>query len=254
MLFKKEEAYQNALCMDLTPERFQLSIIDRKQKKILHFEEFEVEEFSRDFVKSILTNDILKHDFGTFSLSAGSERNTLIPFELFSHARPDEIFKLNYPEPIDNLDYNRISEMGIVNIYEIPLWIKSLFVIKFPRIKIIHRSTVLLKGVFDKHIFSPKIHLHIENHQFYMWITDKAKLVYFNRFDYKELADLVYYVLFVLEQKEFDQTKFELLLYGLSQDWELLKTFQNYFDAKVKIAVKKEESENFMLAKQLLCV
>ncbi len=253
-MFRKEEAYQHALCMDLTGDRFQFSIVDPKLKKILHFEEHIVSEFTKDSVAKLLENEILKHDFGTYSLSAGSVRNTLIPVDLFSYSKPAEIFRLNYPLPIDNLDYNRIPELGIVNIYEFPLWIKSLFVIRFPRIKLLHRSTVLLKGVFDQPVYSPKIHLFIENEQFYMLMTDRSKLIYFNRFDYKELADLVYYVLFVLEQKELDQSKFDLLVYGVPVDWGQKKSLQGFFSAKVKIADKKELGKDFILAKQLLCV
>lgn len=254
MSYRKEEAYQHALCMDLTPDKFQFSILDPKLKRILHFEEHAVTDFTRDGVGKLLDNEYLKHEFGSFSLSAGGERNTLIPVDLFSHSKPNEIFRLNYPEPIDNLDYNRIPELGIVNIYELPLWIKSLFVIKFPRVKMIHRSTVLLKGVFDQPVFSPKIHLFIEKNQFYLMLTDRSKLVYYNRFDYKELADLVYYVLFVLEQKELDQSKFDILLYGVPTDWDQKEAFLKFFTSNVKIADQKEKGKDFIMAKQLLCV
>jgi hypothetical protein len=253
-MFKQEEAYQYALCMDLTPDHFQFAIIDPKQKKILHHELHDVSDYSRDGVKLLLDNPLLKHEFATYSLSSGENRNTLIPSDLFSYSKPGEIFKLNYPEPIGDLDYNRISELGIVNIYEFPLWIKSLFVIGFPRVKIVHRSTVLLKGVFDQPTYSPKIHLFVEDEQFYMQITEKSKLTYFNRFDYKEIADLVYYVLFVLEQKEYDQSKFDILFYGLPVEWAVTEKIQDFFSSKVKISDQKEKGSLFILAKQLLCV
>lgn len=253
-MFKQEEAYQYALCMDLTPDHFQFAILDPKQKKILHYELHEVTDYSRESVKLLLDNPYLKHEYASYSLSSGDKRNTLIPTDLFSYSKPGEIFKLNYPEPIGDLDYNRISELGIVNIYEFPLWIKSLFVIGFPRVKIIHRSTVLLRGIFDQPTYSPKIHLFVEDEQFYMQITEKSKLTYFNRFDFKEIGDLVYYVLFVLEQKEYDQSKFEILFYGLPVEWALKEKIQDFFSSKVKISDEEEKGNHFMLAKQLLCV
>ncbi len=253
-MFKQEDAYQYALCMDLTPDHFQFAIIDPKQKKIVHYEIHDVVEFTRDGVKTLLDNSYLKHDFATYSLSSGENRNTLIPIDLFSYSKPLEIFKLNYPEPINDLDYNRISELGIVNIYEFPLWIKSLFVIGFPRVKIVHRSTVLLRGIFDQPTYSPKIHLFVEKEQFYMQITEKSKLTYFNRFDYKEIGDLVYYVLFVLEQKEYDQSKFDILFYGQPVEWIKQEKIQDFFSSKVKISDQNEKGNHFILAKQLLCV
>lgn len=253
-MFKQEEAYQNALCMDLTPDHFQFAIIDPTRKKILHHEIHDITEFTRESVKPLLDNPYLKHDFATYSLSSGDNRNTLIPSDLFSYSKPKDIFKLNYPEPLGDLDYNRISELGIVNIYEFPLWIKSLFVIGFPRVRIVHRSTVLLRGIFDQPTYSPKIHLFVEKEQFYMQITEKSKLTYFNRFDYKSIADLVYYVLFVLEQKEYDQSKFEILFYGLHPEWVAKEKIQDFFSSKVKISDQSEKGNHFMLAKQLLCV
>jgi hypothetical protein len=253
-MFKKEEAYQHALCMDLTPDKFQFSIVHSKEKKIVHSEILEITDFDKDSLKKLLQNDWFTHDYGSFSISSGGNRNTLIPVDLFNYSKPAEIFRLNYPAPIDNLDYNRIPELGIVNIYEIPLWVKSAFVIRFPRVKVIHRSTVLLKGIFDHPTYSPKIHLFVENDQFYFVITEKSKLVYYNRFDYKELSDLVYYVLFVMEQKELDQSKFEINLYGLASNWEEKEKLQSFFESKVKIADKNEVGKDFMLAKQLLCV
>lgn len=254
MGYKKEDAYQHALCMDLTPDKFQFSILNPKTKEILHFEEFQLEEFSKDSVKKYFDHAYFKLDFASFCLASGSNRNTLIPVSLFNHSNADSIFKLNYPDPIDNLDYNRLPDLGIVNIYELPLWIKSLFVIQFPRVKIIHRSTVLLKGIFDQPVFQPKMNLFVEDEQFYLMITDRSKLVYFNRFDYKTIADLVYYVLFVIEQKEFDQTKFEMNIFGVDENWLKSTKLQDFFKAKIQVNNNQSQSKNFILNKQLLCV
>lgn len=254
MSFKETEAYQHALCMDLTPDTFRFSILNPGTKKILEKRDFSIEKFDRESVGELLKDDLFKLDFGNYILSSGSPRNTLIPVDLFSNSKPEAIFKLNYSDPIDNLDYNRIPELGIVNIYELPLWIKSLFVIKFPRVKVVHRSTVLLKGIFDQPTFSPKAHVFIEENQFYLVITNRSKLVYFNRFDYKEPADLIYYLLFVFEQKEFDLEQFDYRFYGINETWEHLEQIQTYLPKKVKIDARIEESSHFLLAKQLLCV
>ena len=178
----------------------------------------------------------------------------MIPLPLFTHDKSTEIIKLNYPAPLDNLDYSRLAELGIVNIYEFPLWIKSLFVSAFPRIKLLHRSTVLLKAAFDQQAFSHKLQLHIDQSQFYLLITRRSDLLYFNRFDYKSLSDIVYYVLYVLEQKEIEQDKIELHLSGVNSKWSELKAFQEFFKTTIRIHEQNELSKDYMLTKQLLCV
>ncbi|WP_070138598.1 DUF3822 family protein [Crocinitomix algicola] len=250
----KEDAYQCALCMDLTADCFQFAILNPKTKKIISRKRFELSTYSKDELADLLKDELFGYEYLNYSLTTGTIRNTLIPVDLFSFSKPKEIFKLNYPEPFENLDYNRIPELGIVNIYEVPLWIKSLFVIKFPRIKIVHRSTALLKGVFDLPTFSPKLHLLIDEKGFYLLLTQKSKLVYFNHFDYKELSDIIYFVHFVLEQKELDQSDFDIHLYGQKENWKGLKVLQDHFASKIKIANEAETAEDFLLAKQLLCV
>ncbi len=85
-------------------------------------------------------------------------------------------------------------------------------------------------------------------------MTEENKLKYYNRFDYKEMADIIYHLLFVLEQKEYAQDDMGLYLYGVNDKWELTPEFQKYFKKRIKISNNQESAENFMLAKQLLCV
>lgn len=254
MTYTKEDAFRHMLSMDLRGDAFRYAILDPASKKIIQKKTYELNNYSKEGVKSFLEEEVFQFEFQNYSLSAGTHRNTLIPTDLFAHTGPKEIFKLNYPKPHDNLDYNRIPEIGIVNIYELPLWIKSLFVIKFPRIKISHRSSVLLKGVFDQPVFSPKVHLYIEKNQFYFLITNRSRLVYFNHFEYKALSDLVYYLLFVIEQKEFELKDFEVKVYGVSNQWEHKKELEELIGQKVTISHQPEKAESFLLSRQLLCV
>ncbi|MGB1104789.1 MAG: DUF3822 family protein [Crocinitomicaceae bacterium] len=254
MSYTKDDAFRHVLSMDLHTDAFRYAILDPAAKKVIKSGHHEIPSFSKDKIQPFLDDPIFQYEFQNYSLAAGGSRNTLIPTDLFSHTAPKDVFKLNYPLPHDNLDYNRIPELGIVNIYELPLWIKSLFVIKFPRVKITHRSTVLLKGIFDQPVFSPKIHLLVENDQFYYIITNRSKLIYYNRFDYKELSDIVYYLLFVLEQKELELKDFEIKVYGQSTTWDQKSAFEDLIKTTITLSPLVEKGELFLLSKQLLCV
>ncbi|MCB9224816.1 MAG: DUF3822 family protein [Crocinitomicaceae bacterium] len=254
MSIRKEDAYQHVLCMDIREDSLRYGIYKKSSGELVKHNQINFQAFERDHINSLLTDEELKYDYSSYVLTAGGARSTLIPVDLFNHSKADEIFKLNFSEPLDNLDYNRIPELGIVNIYELPLWIKSLFVIRFPRVKIVHPVTVILKGVFKQSTFSPKIHIHIEKDSFYLLITDKGKLQYYNRFDQASIADMVYHILFVLEQKEMDQKKMDVMLYGVPANWDKKDEVQGFFANPIKIADKKEQAEHFVLSNQLLCV
>jgi len=254
MDLKKDQAFKHVLCMHLKHNQFSYAAVHKDQKKITFSNHLNDIEYNRPSIEKIISEEIFKYDFSDFVLTAGSDRNTLVPSSVFNFSKPGELFRFNFSEPIDNLDYNRIAELDIVNIYEIPLWIKSAFVIKFPRIKIVHRSTVLLKGVFNQPTFYAKIHLYIEEDCFYLFITERSKLIYYNRFDYQSVADIVYHTLFVLEQKEISTEKTDLHLYGISPNWAHLNEFSSFFKNAPKVSSDAEQGSHFLLAKQLLCV
>ena len=254
MSIRKEDAYLHYLCMDLQEDGFKYAVLSKSDKSIVHARSLEFEAFNRDSITSVLSEPELFFDYESIVVSAGAMRNTIVPVDLFSHGDMQDIFKLNYPAPYENIDYNRIPELGIVNIYELPLWMKSMFVIKFPRAKIVHPSTVALKGVMGFNNWRLMAHVYVTSHSFYLLITEKDKLQYFNRFDYTNLADMVYHMLFVFEQKNLDKNLLELSLYGVPAGWELLAELQTYFKNPIKVSNKKEDAEYFILAKQLLCV
>ena len=254
MSIRKEDSYQHTLCMDLQVDKLRYAVVSKSDKKIVHHRTIALDTFEREPIEALLIDEELWYDYGSYVATAGGKRNTLMPVDLFNLSKADDIFKLNYSDPIDNLDYNRIPELGIVNIYEIPLWIKSMFVIKFPRVKLIHPSTVLLKGIFDGNAWREKIHVYIDSESFYLLITAKDKLQYYNRFDHTNFADMIYHILFVLEQKEIDPAKTDVVIYGVEKSWEQLSEFQGYFKNPVKIFDETEMSDQFILSKQLLCV
>jgi hypothetical protein len=254
MSYNANEAYQHALCMELQNDKFSYSIIDKNLKKSVKEDSFTLSDFNKDTLAKIVDDQIFKNDFKSASIVASTNRHTLVPSTLFNESEPKEIFNLNHQPPFDDIDYNRISELGIVSIYEMPLWIKQLFVTKIPKIKTFHTSTVFLKGIFKAPQFSPRIHILIQNESFYLAITSKNRLDYFNLFQSNKIEDIVYHLLFVLEQKELNIKEFEINVLGVSNKWLKLEAINDLLKQKVKVHFQPEKSEQFILFSQLLCV
>ncbi len=254
MAFNKADAYQHALSIALQNDKLSYSIINIETKKSVEENSFTLLSFNKAELSKYLDEPIFKLDFKSISLSVSTNRQTLVPISIFNASKPKDIFALNHQPPFDDIDYNRIPELDITAVYEIPLWIKQLFVMKMPRVKIIHTSTVLLKGIFQAPQFTPRIHILWQDNAFYLVITSKNKLTYFNLFQSNQISDLVYHILFVLEQKELALKDFEINLFGVNQNWEHLPELSKLLNHKVKVDFQKEKSEQFILTSQLLCV
>jgi len=254
MAFNQSEGFKHALCMELQNDKFRFSIVDIKTKKSVIEKSFTLLSFNKEELNKILDDQLFKLDYNSISLTVSSNRHTLVPVSIFNTSKPKDIFALNHQAPFENVDYNRISELGIVTIFELPIWIKSVFVIKMPRIKIIHTSTVLIKAIFKTPVFKPKVHVFWQENAFYLMITSKGKLDYFNLFQGNEIPDLVYHLLFVLEQKELTLKDMALHFYGVKSDWNQLEKISKLINHKIEVASTKENAENFILTNQLLCV
>ena len=144
-------------------------------------------------------------DFEECTISWSSFLSTLIPSNIFSESNPEALFSLCYGKeiPLSHVDYNRIPEQGIVNLFEIPLWVKSFFVIRFPRSVIQHEGSHLIRGMFAEPSFKLKAQLLVYANYFVLAIVKENKLQFYSMFNYQENDDIVYNFMFSLQQKEY---------------------------------------------------
>ncbi len=254
MIPSPNDAYKYALCMELRSDCFKYAIVHAENRQVAFFKAIEFDGLEKSNLVELLNEDFFNLDYKSISVSVSTMRSTLVPESIFNNSAPKDIFKLNHTAPIDNIDYSRLPALGLVTIYEIPLWIKSIFVKRFLRIKILHHSAVLLKGIFNRPAFKPRAHILKEKNLFYIVLTDKNKLTYFNAFDSGKVSDLVYYYLFVLDQKEIDANTLPLKLYGLETRHEEVKEMNEILTKKAEVDISSEKSSNFILINQLLCV
>lgn len=155
----------------------------------------------------LIEGGLKNQDFDEQTISWSAFRSTLIPANIFGESKPESLFKLCYgtETPINHIDYNRIPEQGLVNLYEIPLWVKSFFVVKYPRSIIQHEGSHMIRGIFSESSFKLKSTLILYHNYFLLSIVKENKLQFYSMFDYQEIDDVVYHLMFTLQQKEFLQ-------------------------------------------------
>lgn len=212
-MINSSNAHQHQLSIELTDSKIRFAIL--KDKSIVKNFSENIKEKSRSEVERVIkSNDDLQFDFGDVTLSFSEQKSTLVPVQMISESKPEKLFKFCYGDVKENIDYNRIPELGVANIFQIPLWVKSAFVINFPVINIYHANTIFLKGIFNETVFKPKAHLLIYEDHFNLVLVSKTHLLLSNSFTFKSDDDVVYHLLFALDQKEIDRKEVEAHLYG----------------------------------------
>lgn len=221
-----------------------------KDKKDYRYKE-QLEEF-------LIETGLKNQEFDEQTVSWSAFRSTLIPANIFGESKPENLFKLCYGTdvPVAHIDYNRIPEQGLVNLYEIPLWVKSFFVIKFPRSIIQHEGSHLIRGVFSESSFKLKSTLVIYHNYFLLTIVKENKLQFYSMFDYQEVDDIIYHLMFTLQQKEFLQENGTIqLCAGVGSDTNKI----NDLSTKLGMLADMKNSailvnNDFIINSQKLCV
>lgn len=224
-----------------------------------HVYQGKTDQDRKDAVRQLIDSHAqLSEDFENVTLAWSHEQSTLVPAAVFSETTPKDIFKLCFGNAIDpsNVDHNRIFELSVVNVYAIPHWVKSLFVIKYPQIIMQHAGTHQIRKALHKEAFYTKATIVLNKDYFRITVVKHNNLEFYSSFEYQTAEDIIYHLNFVLQQKELtneqgiieigtngsvDRTIADQSLEGLAKIQHLQK-------------MKTEYSDAYLTNSQLLCV
>jgi hypothetical protein len=203
-------------------------------------------------------SDFRALDWGEYSLSWFSEKSTLLPYSVFNETDAIKAFQLSYGKSVDenNIDFSRIPEFSGVNIYEIPMWVKSFFVSKFPRMVIQHEGSHVIRGLISGAGFALNILLAVHENHFLIVATHQKELKYYNTFEYQTAEDIVYHTAHLIQQYKWQEEKGKLhFVPSLIKSTEKANKAKDMF-GKIPTfqKLKIEESQHLISQFQILCV
>lgn len=139
--------------------------------------------------------------YSEVSVSWIASNALLVPGAVFEPKSTEVLFASCFTKQVaaTELDYNRISELSVVNLYEIPLWVKSFFVMKYPRALIQHEYSHQLRGIM-KQAFRLQVQVNIYPGLATIQVADKNELLFCNSFEIQHVNDVLYYLTFALQQ------------------------------------------------------
>jgi len=137
-----------------------------------------------------------------YSLSWYSEHSTLLPFSVFDASTPKAVFELSFgkKENPSAIDYNRLPENTLVNIFALPEWVKGFFVARFPRIVVQHEGSHAIRGLLAEQSYRLKIMLVLHKEHFMLLATQNSQLAYYNQFQWQSTEDLIYHSAHMIER------------------------------------------------------
>lgn len=213
-------------------------------------------------IKELLSSKLTELDLNTDSvheitLSWSSPNSTLVPNSIFLNSNEREIYSLCFGKVNDgSVDYNRIPEQSLVNIYSIPDWVKRFFVIKFPRVIIQHTGSHSIRTLLNQEAFKLKVLVDIKTDFFTVIISKHNELQFYSHFEYQTIDDIIYHLVFTLQQKELTKESGKLIISTFSSfSTENLEALKKAFNSINEFnQFNPIESKDFIAKAQLLCV
>ena len=189
----------------------------------------------------------LKNKLNKFNLSnvvkvtliLNNKLSVLIPNDLYEENNCLDYLKFNsrlITNDTASSDY--VEELDTHNIYIAYGNITNYLIEKFGSFEYFHYSTVLLKKLYSETLNDEKLRFYVNINKSYLNIIifDGRKLDYINTFEYETKEDILYFILFVMEQNKMinDETKINLIIKKefIEENYSYLSKFIKNIDIK----------------------
>lgn len=175
------------------------------------------ENFELDFQNFINENKILTQPFEQVKAVYHNHIFSFVPKAFFSSVNLYQYLKFN-TDACENLPlrYQEISEFDAVNVFSVEEKVTPLLQKQYGAFLYEHFSYALLKVLLlhNQKFKEKAIYAHFEKNVFYLSVLEEGKLLFFNHFFFENEMDMLYYLLFSLEQLGIDTEEVPIFLLG----------------------------------------
>lgn len=189
-----------------------------EREGIMDFQSNEIHRIKELLQAFITSNELVSDSYDEITLAWCTTDHALFPLAVFNEINIAELANSVFESGIEvnELDFNRIMEHGVVHVYRIPLWVKSFFVMRFPTITIQHERTMIIRVALSEQAFKAKTSLVLTQEYVGICVTFRGQLIFSNSFTYSSIEDIVYYLQFVLSKLQIDSDTYDLVNYTVS--------------------------------------
>ena len=218
------------LSVQFSPEGFHFCILDTIRNKYILLRSSEPDEnknFTADKLDEIIRkDDFLSKRFKKVNIVMLSPKFTLVPSPLFEHDKKEEYFTFNHIlAEGDIVLSNKIPEPDAYIVFSVQKPVYELSIHQYPSVQPYHHTKPLLDqaSLHSRRINSHYIHVHIERDFFNLIILHHNILKFSNSFNYRNISDILYYVLNVFKNLGIGQEE-TIHFSGLTEKYNDLST------------------------------
>ena len=230
------------------------SLLNKWSLDISSRTEAQKKEFVSDF---LVREGITLMDYSNALILWSNQSTVMVPSKLLDHTKTEAIMRLSFGNEVNTneIDFNRIPLLSTAIVYTIPLWVKSLFVLKFPGSKIIHRMTAGINFLTTKNTIT-KIQglLTIEEGFISFLIFQNDQPVVFVQNNFDAIEDIVYFVTYTLQKLNATEVNGKIELLNLAGKVDLPELVSKIKSVSVYPKIAWDENSTFQHEIIKICV
>jgi hypothetical protein len=200
------------ISVQLSTDGLSFMVLDTIRNKFIMMRSFGAEEnkyLSTEEIEEIISkDDFLTKKFKQAHIILPSPKFTLIPSPLFDPGKKDEYFAFNHISPENNIILNnKLSDPDSFIICSIFKPLYDLAGKVWTGIYPFHHLKPLFEHISGSRRNHPDsyIHIHVERDFFNLIIFKNNNLNFCNSFNYRNISDILYYILNVFKSMEIKQ-------------------------------------------------
>lgn len=238
--FDIEKLNQYTLSCEISESSFYFEVLDSADNQSVASEKYNFPAIKESisittYLESIYeTHDFLKSlKWKSIEIVIDNQSFTLVPVDLFKKEYTSlywQLAKGTFISDEEEIHTHTHEDLGIINIYgsnrSLYNWLSNTYPLMEITFK--HKTSQLI----DYALFTSKAQtafIYFGNHHFTMVITANGILKFCNRFAYKTSQDLVYYILFTMNELEIEPDEIFLKFYGnineQSEDFQVISQY-----------------------------
>jgi hypothetical protein len=236
------------LSVQVSPDGFAFCLLDTIRNKYVLIRSFEPEENKKFNVQQIdeliSKDDFLTQRYKKVHLLMPSPKFTLVPSPLFDPGKKDEYFTFNHTkEEGEIVIVNKLADPDAYILFSVPKPINDLIGKYYPKAHPFHHIKPLLNHISHsrKTVSGNYIHLHVERDFFNLIIFNEKQLIFCNTFTYRNISDILYFVLNVFKKQEIKQEEI-IHFSGITEKYDDLSSNFSIYVRSIKFS---EPSGNF---------
>jgi len=208
-----------------------LSCFKLKQADIHHDEKGDWPTTGIDYFEQLRKVDCTQMSWQQVEIAVASNKITVAPHNFLTQGNELKIISaVHTVSTEEEIITEPIFDLGPVTAAVVPCYIMELCKTIFPGSFIRNESAIFVKGVLRKHsqIITRQAFINIHHDFIEIAVIQGLRLLYLNAFKYSAPSDVLYYVIFVLEQLGFVPSEENVILMG-----EIADTSSIYSELKM---------------------